>query len=335
MIFWLITTNLVSALPDDICKNSSNPVACKKTIERLKKEKEIDPNNTIRKIINFGLQRSLILKANMTEWALHGNLWANELAAIKGCLDAIDVTVDDLRKTLKEVDDLESAQRAQDFREFMFHSGNIKTWLQNAINALQSCQDDDFAMPRLEGVVKQVALKRVADLMIATKLAIWTVEYPISGSNRPGGWKNCCQICKLNGYTEQADLKKSIENLEVVVVVCGHGGRREERPEKEERQYCYLDMVGGSSCGGGGLGSCSLQWQCRCWHGVWRWRSEWYVVVEVVGCGSEREKRTKREMVTRERGEREQGREKKRQDIERGQWCCSGDVKVVVAADGK
>ncbi|KAD4584151.1 hypothetical protein E3N88_21752 [Mikania micrantha] len=184
MIFWLVTTNLVSALTDDICKDSSNPVACKKTIERLKKEKEIDPNNTIRKIINFGLQRSLILKANMTEWALHGNLWANELAAIKGCLDAIDVTVDDLRKTLKEVDDLESAQRAQDVRESMFHSGNIKTWLQNAINALQSCQDDDFAMPGLEGVVKQDALKRVADLMIATQLAIWTVEYPIRGSNR-------------------------------------------------------------------------------------------------------------------------------------------------------
>ncbi|KAI3783809.1 hypothetical protein L1987_42896 [Smallanthus sonchifolius] len=186
MIFWVVTVNLVSAstLRGDICKDSSNPDACRKTIERLKKEKEVDPNNTIRKIINFGLQRSLILKANMTDWARHGNLWANELAAIKGCLDAVDVTVDDLRKTLKEVDELESAQKAQDMQEFMFHSNNIKTWLQNAINALQSCEDDDFAMPGLEGVVKQDALKRVADLMIATQLAIWTIEFPSRGSKR-------------------------------------------------------------------------------------------------------------------------------------------------------
>ncbi|KAK1431578.1 hypothetical protein QVD17_08038 [Tagetes erecta] len=185
MIFWLATTNLVSAaLTGDICKDSSNPDACRKTIERLKKEKEIDPNNTIRKIINFGLQRSLILKTNMTDWARHGNLLANELAAIKGCLDAIDLTVDDLRKTLKEVDELESAQKEQDMQEFMFHSGNIKTWLHNAINALQSCEDDDFAMPGLEGVVKQDVLKRVADLIIATQLAIWTIEFPSRGSNK-------------------------------------------------------------------------------------------------------------------------------------------------------
>ncbi|KAF5760046.1 putative pectinesterase inhibitor domain-containing protein [Helianthus annuus] len=184
VIFWVVTTILVSALTEDICKESSNPEACKKTIERLKKEKEVDPNNTIRKIINFGLQRSLMLKANMTDWARRGNLQANEVAAIKGCLDAIDVTVDDMRKTLKEVDDLEAAQKIQDMQEFMFHSRNIKTWLQNAVNALQSCQDDDFAMPGLEGPVKQDTLKKVADLMIATQLAIWTIEFPSRGSNR-------------------------------------------------------------------------------------------------------------------------------------------------------
>ncbi|KAK9075212.1 hypothetical protein SSX86_003533 [Deinandra increscens subsp. villosa] len=183
MIFWLVTTNLVSALTEDICKGSSKPEACKKIIVRIKKEKEIDPNNAIRKIIDFGLQRSLILKTNMTDWARHRHLLANELAAIKGCLDAVDVTVDDMRKTLKEVDDLESAQKAQDMQEFMFHSGNIKTWLQNAINALQSCGDDDFAMPGLEGEVKEDTLKRVADLIIATQLAIWTIEYPPQGLN--------------------------------------------------------------------------------------------------------------------------------------------------------
>ncbi|XP_076952133.1 21 kDa protein-like [Bidens hawaiensis] len=183
-IFCLVTTNFVSALTEDLCKESSNPEACKKTIERLKKEKEVDPNNTIRKIINFGLQRSLMLKTNMTDWARHRNLKANEVAAIKGCLDSIDVTVDDLRKTLKEVDELELSHKTQNMQEYMFHNGNIKTWLQNAINELESCGYDDFAMPGLEGPVKEDSLKRVADLIIATQLALWTMEYPSPGSNR-------------------------------------------------------------------------------------------------------------------------------------------------------
>lgn len=177
-IFYLITSNHVSTLKEDICKDSSNPEACKKTIERLKKEKEIDPNNTIRKIINFGLQRGLMLKTNLTDWVRHRNLWANEFAAIKGCLDALDNTVDDLRKTLKEVDELEMARKAQDMQNFMFHNGNIKTWLQNAVNNLQSCRDNDLAMPGLEGEVKQDVLKRITDLIIATKLAVWTIALP-------------------------------------------------------------------------------------------------------------------------------------------------------------
>nr|XP_043617102.1 uncharacterized protein LOC122588947 [Erigeron canadensis] len=179
----LIARNHVSALPEDLCKDSSNPEACKKTIERLKKENKVDPNNTLRKIINFGLQRSLIIKANMTDWVHHRKLVANEYAAIKGCLDDIDVVIDDLRKTHNEVDDLEEARKTQDMQSFMFHSGNIKTWLQNGVNALLSCQNDDLAMPGLEGKVKEDVFRRVQDLIIATQLAVWTIELPSQGSN--------------------------------------------------------------------------------------------------------------------------------------------------------
>ncbi|KVI07208.1 Pectinesterase inhibitor [Cynara cardunculus var. scolymus] len=171
-VFCLIATNPVSALTENICESASNPEACKKAIERLKKDKEVDPNNTIRKVINFGLQRGLILMANMTHWVRHRNLRANEHAAVKGCLDAIDDGVDDLRKTLKEVDELEDAQKIQNMQDFMFHTHNIKTWLQTAVNSLQSCLDDDFAMPGLEGEVKQDVLKRLPDLIIATRLAV-------------------------------------------------------------------------------------------------------------------------------------------------------------------
>lgn len=182
-IFCLIATNPVLTFNDDICKESSNPEACKKTIQRLKKEREVDPDNTIRKIINFGLQKSLIVKSNMTDWVHHRDLLANEYAAIKGCLDKIDDVVDDLRKTLKEVDELEVARKAQDTQNFMFHGGNSKTWLQTAVNALQSCEDDDLAMPGLEGEVKQDVFKRVQDLIIATQLAVWTIEVPSRGSS--------------------------------------------------------------------------------------------------------------------------------------------------------
>ncbi|XP_071728647.1 21 kDa protein-like [Rutidosis leptorrhynchoides] len=179
--FCLIATNPVSSLPNDICNESSNPEACKITIERLKKEKQVDPNNTIRKIINFGLQRSLIVKANMTGWVHHRNLWASEHAAIKTCLDVIDNGVDDLRKTLKEVDDLEAAQRVQDMQNYMFHGGNIKTWLQNAVNGLRNCHDEALAMPGLEVKFKEDVSKRVQDLIIATRLAVWTIQMPSQG----------------------------------------------------------------------------------------------------------------------------------------------------------
>ncbi|KAI3508190.1 hypothetical protein L1887_23195 [Cichorium endivia] len=182
-VFYLIATIPTSALDPDICKDASNPEACKKTIEKLKKDKEIDPNNTIRKIINFGLQKSLSLKANMTDWARHRKLRANEHAAIKGCLDDMDNVVDDLRKTLKEVDELAEAQKAQHMQVFMFHNKNIKTWLKTAVNSLRSCQNDDFAMPGLEGEVKQDVLRRLPDLIIATRLAIWTMELPSQDSS--------------------------------------------------------------------------------------------------------------------------------------------------------
>ncbi|GJW26863.1 hypothetical protein Tco_0040674 [Tanacetum coccineum] len=65
----------------------------------------------------------------------------------------------------------------------MFHGGNIKTWLQTVVNALQSCQDDDLAMPGLEGEVKQYVFKRVQDLITATQLAVWTIEVPSRGSS--------------------------------------------------------------------------------------------------------------------------------------------------------
>lgn len=182
-VFYLIATIPVSTLDPDICNKSSNPEACKKTIERLKKDKEVDPNNTIRKIINFGLQKSLNLKANMTDWVRHRKLRANEHAAIKGCLDDMDNVVEDLRKTLKEVDELAEAQKAQEMQAFMFHNGNIRTWLKTAVNSLRSCQNDDFALPGSEGGLKQDVLKRIPDLIIATQLAVWTMELPSEGSN--------------------------------------------------------------------------------------------------------------------------------------------------------
>ncbi|CAH1445651.1 unnamed protein product [Lactuca virosa] len=186
--FFLITLSAfyliaIATINSHMCNDSSNPEACKKTIEKLKKEKEIDPNNTIRKIINFGLQKSLTLKANMTDWVRHRNLRANEHAAIKGCLDDMDNVVDDLRKTLKEVDELAEAQKAQKMQVFMFHNRNIRTWLKTAINNLLSCQNDDFAMEGLEGEVKQDVLRRIPDLIIATRLAIWTMELPSQDMN--------------------------------------------------------------------------------------------------------------------------------------------------------
>ncbi|KAL4559712.1 hypothetical protein LXL04_031856 [Taraxacum kok-saghyz] len=183
LTFYLITTIVVSTLDPEICKDASDPEACKKTVEKLKKDKEIDPNNTIRKIINFGLQKSLGLKANMTDWVRHRNLRANEHAAIKGCLDDIDNVVDDLRKTLKEVDELAEAQKKQNMQAFMFHNGNIRTWLRTAVNCLLSCQNDDFSIPGSEGEVKKDVLRRIPDLIIATQLAVWTMEMPSEGED--------------------------------------------------------------------------------------------------------------------------------------------------------
>lgn len=104
-----------------------------------------------------------------------------ELQAVKDCVDTMGDTMDQLRRSVRE---LGRAGRVPS-QDFVWHVGNVQTWVSAALTNENTCLDG-FAGPAMDGNVKGAIRARVVNVARVTSNALALVNR-FAARHRPGG----------------------------------------------------------------------------------------------------------------------------------------------------
>ncbi|XP_019178411.1 PREDICTED: 21 kDa protein-like [Ipomoea nil] len=105
-----------------------------------------------------------------------------ELQAVKDCVDTMGDTMDELRRSIRELGRAAGRVPSQDF---VWHVGNVQTWVSAALTNENTCLDG-FAGAAMDGNVKGAIRARVLNVARVTSNALALVNR-FAARHRPGG----------------------------------------------------------------------------------------------------------------------------------------------------
>ncbi|XP_021294394.1 21 kDa protein-like [Herrania umbratica] len=157
------------------CGATSYPDLCFTTFSSYASEIQASPKILASKSLSLTLNTTLSASKFLTELSKSQDLEPREAAALQDCVEEISDSVDELKRSIGEMDEIEG-------KSFAFRMSDIETWVSAALTDQDTCMDG-FSENATDGDVKATVRSQIEKVAHMTSIALAFV-------NRYAGTKN-------------------------------------------------------------------------------------------------------------------------------------------------
>ncbi|CAA7391686.1 unnamed protein product [Spirodela intermedia] len=156
------------------CGTTSYPRLCFETLSTHARTIQRDPVILAIAALSVSLESARGASAAMTKIAAQGLMKPRESAAVKDCVETMGDSVEELRRSIKEM-----AHLRRPDRDLAFHISNIQTWVSAALTDEKTCMES-FADNSLNGRIKDAMRIHVVNVAQRTSNALALISALIS-----------------------------------------------------------------------------------------------------------------------------------------------------------
>ncbi|MBA0574850.1 hypothetical protein Golob_025136 [Gossypium lobatum] len=141
------------------CAATSYPDLCFAAFSSYATEIQADPKILATKSLNLTLNTTFSASKNLTELCKTQGIKPTEAAPLHDCVEEISDSVDELTKSIPEMEEIEG-------KSFAFRMSDIQTWVSAALTDEDTCMDG-FSETTMDGDVKasvRIVIEKVAQL---------------------------------------------------------------------------------------------------------------------------------------------------------------------------
>ncbi|XVE57725.1 hypothetical protein DITRI_Ditri04bG0112500 [Diplodiscus trichospermus] len=157
------------------CGATTNPGLCFTTFSSHASEIQASPKLLARKSLSLALNTTRSASKIFTKLSKSQGLKPREAAALKDCVEEISDSVDELKRSIGEMDEIKG-------KSFAFRMSDIETWVSAALTNEDTCMDG-FSEKAVDGDVKATVRRVIEEVTHMTSFTLTFV-------NRYAGTKN-------------------------------------------------------------------------------------------------------------------------------------------------
>ncbi|KAK6251169.1 Pectinesterase inhibitor domain - like 10 [Theobroma cacao] len=146
------------------CGATSYPDLCFTTFSSYASEIQASPKILASKSLSLTLNTTLSASKFLTELSKSQDLEPREAAALQDCVEEISDSVDELKRSIGEMDEIEG-------KSFAFRMSDIETWVSAALTDEDTCTDG-FSENATDGDVKATVRSQIEKVAHMTSIAL-------------------------------------------------------------------------------------------------------------------------------------------------------------------
>ncbi|XP_074355445.1 pectinesterase inhibitor 9-like [Apium graveolens] len=171
----LVTTDSYNGATNFIrisCRATLYPVLCYQSLSIYASKIQQNERQLAKAALSVSLAKARFTTMFVSKLTKVSRIRTRELRAVQDCIDNLGDTVDQLSRSLEELNHMNSIHGGQDF---MWHMSNVQTWVSAALTNENTCSDG-FSGHFMEGNVKAVVKKRIVTVAQVTSNALALVN---------------------------------------------------------------------------------------------------------------------------------------------------------------
>ncbi|XP_028097250.1 21 kDa protein-like [Camellia sinensis] len=174
------STNFIKAS----CRATRYPILCVQCLSSYASQIQQSPKQLADAVLAVSLSKAQSTAVFVSKMTQVSGIKPREYQAVKDCIENMGDTVDQLKKSIPELNQIGRAGG----QDFMWHMSNVQTWVSAALTDENTCVDG-FSGPDMDGNVKASIKREIIAVAQVTSNALALVNR-FATRHRASGTKN-------------------------------------------------------------------------------------------------------------------------------------------------
>ncbi|KAI7994704.1 hypothetical protein LOK49_LG11G02434 [Camellia lanceoleosa] len=166
------------------CRATRYPILCVQCLSSYASQIQQSPKQLAQAALAVSLSKAQSTAVFVSKMTQVSGIKPREYQAVKDCIENMGDTVDQLKKSIPELNQIGRAGG----QDFMWHMSNVQTWVSAALTDENTCVDG-FAGPDMDGNVKASIKRKIIAVAQVTSNALALVNR-FATRHRASGTKN-------------------------------------------------------------------------------------------------------------------------------------------------